>query len=196
MRRSRAPSTTTHLRRNQSDAGGRLQRIVHCNTIAWGARSGLASRPWHSRMGPLSGSAAACSSPAMTASAVQRPGWRPSRHATPHEASSNIIRPLRRRFGRFSRNGARNWAPRISLCLTLQCASASRRRRGREHEIRVALAQHRLLDLAGCGMGLLRREKIAEAAAEEAPAAGISDRPGRRQARRHEGRERLLDCHL
>src|SRR5713226_2292759 len=66
---------------------------------------------------------------------------------------------------------------------------------------------------------VLRREKIAEAAAEgpssirrepvmpprssdaarrgtRAPGPGISDRPGRRQARRHEGRERLLDCHL
>jgi hypothetical protein len=32
----------------------------------------------------------------------------PSRHATPHEASSNIIRPVRLRFAVVSRNGARN----------------------------------------------------------------------------------------
>jgi CRP/FNR family cyclic AMP-dependent transcriptional regulator len=57
-------------------------------------------------------------------------------------------------------------------------------------------AAHGWIRLERGAVTVLRREKIAEAAAEEAPAAGISDRPGRRQARRHEGRERLLDCHL
>jgi CRP/FNR family transcriptional regulator, cyclic AMP receptor protein len=77
-------------------------------------------------------------------------------------------------------------------------------------------AAHGWIRLERGAVTVLRREKIAEAAAEgpssirrepvmpprsgdaarrgtRAPAAGISDRPGRRQARRHEGRERLLD---